>query len=127
MPFPSKLFLFGAKTQQLGLFLDYIVERPYLQDTRTFSEFMDTEMCRNLTPLSDMSFTPSTSPDTTVQWSAESQSTLSASPDSKQSWKKTTIEDFFLLKIIGKGSFGVVLLSKHKATSKLYDPCLDFN
>ena len=33
---------------------------------------------------------------------------------------RATIQDFHLLKVIGKGSFGKVLLAKHKESSKYY-------
>lgn len=34
--------------------------------------------------------------------------------------QKASVNDFYLLKVIGKGSFGKVLLAKHKETSKVY-------
>lgn len=34
--------------------------------------------------------------------------------------KRASVDDFTMLKVIGKGSFGKVLLGKHKITDKIY-------
>jgi len=41
-------------------------------------------------------------------------------PGTDEHGKKATLDDFHLIKVIGKGSFGKVMLAKHKRTGKVY-------
>jgi len=45
---------------------------------------------------------------------------VSGAPEPDLNPKKYTISDFEMMKVLGKGTFGKVMLSKEKATGELY-------